>query len=564
MRRSGLRGVAVRWSAPSNGGRTRRAVAVVAGAATLLIPVVGGDVAEAATLVSTTPDGGLLIQDTTGAVDAFTVSRSPFGFVVQSAPAIVGGQALQAGTGCTLDNNGPAQSARVTCTAPNVTLNVVMNLGEGNDRVDFDKSQSSTSGAASPTNATIHAEGGNDTITGCDGADTLDGGDGDDTIKAEPLNSCDPSAQLLSPPPAQTKHLIGGAGNDTLFDGRFSTDTYDGGAGIDTVVLSPFGVGGTDRCAFIWLASIDDIANDRASTPGPPNCTQLPPEPTDNILSSVENVDGDGSLTGSAAHNRLRAGSLDDVLVGGSPSTPARPSKLANTDDRLEGREGEDRLSGEGGNDLLLGQDGDDVLNGGPGFDTVDGGNGDDTLNASTGGDTFRGGAGDDTIEGGASVDHFTAGSGADDIDSRDGKHELIHCGSGLDDVDLDLLDTPDDDCENLEQGAVDEGPNVQIATDDVTIGSGGRARVRLHCPGQLSRRCAGRLSLRLYRRGAHGRGGTLYSIAPGSSKRVTARLSARDRRALARTDHPRGLVTSIERGTHGPKTTVRVLKLAS
>jgi hypothetical protein len=293
-------------------------------------------------------------------------------------------------------------------------------------------------------------------------------------------------------------------------------------------------------------------------------CTVIPSEPTDNVRSNVEDVAADGRVTGSPAANHLRGGGFDDVLIGGSP-TIARPlSKTGVTDDVLEGFGGNDRLSGEGGNDLLNGGDGDDTLNGGDGPDTIQGGNGNDTMTASVGSDTFSGGAGNDTMEGGTGVDHFSGGAGADSIDARDGNAESVACGTEVDSVDVDLRDTVLDDCENVDRGAVKEGPNVRIATGRLTLGRDGRAHVRLSCPAKLTRPCSGRLSLSRFsgKRRSSPAGGTRYSIAHGASARVTVALSARDLRALGSRRHPRGQVTSVERGVHGAKTTVRVVAL--
>jgi hypothetical protein len=133
-----------------------------------------------------------------------------------------------------------------------------------------------------------------------------------------------------------------------------------------------------------------------------------------------------------------------------------------------------------------------------------------------------------------------------------------------VDFADVDLRDNVADNCENVDRGAVKEGPNVRIATGTVTLGRGARARVRLTCPAKLARPCGGRLSLSLFsgKRRAAPSSATRYSIAHGASKRVTVALSARDRRALGTRHGARGQLTSIERGVHGRKTTVRVVAL--
>jgi Ca2+-binding RTX toxin-like protein len=534
------------------------------GALTLVVPAVGAASAGAATNISTMVDGTLLIQDTAGATDSIGVTRFQGSWQVEGPHGAVA-QPMQAGSGCTLDQVGTAGDPRVVCPASTTSPTpLVANLGAGDDQMTVFRGT-----GAPPVDATIHGEGGNDVLVGCNGNDVIDGGDGDDLLSSDGqgvTSSCFSSTQLLSPPPPPTHQLLGGAGDDTIKESRFSIDIADGGAGVDTFVSNPFGVGGASRCSTVfWTITLDDVANDSGKTPGSASgCTEIPAEPADNVRPTIENVDADGRITGTSAPNHLRGGDFDDILIGGSPLIGAPPSKTANSDDVLEGRGGNDRLSGEGGNDLLSGGDGNDTLNGGAGPDTVQGGNGNDTMTASAGGDSFSGGAGDDTMEGGTSIDRFFGGPGADSTDARDGNAELVDCGTEVDFADVDLRDNVADNCENVDRGAVKEGPNVRIATGTVTLGRGGRARVRLTCPAKLTRRCGGRLSLSLFtrKRRAAPSSGTPYSIAHGASKHATVTLSARDRRALATRHSARGQLTSIERGVHGRKTTVRLVAL--
>jgi Ca2+-binding RTX toxin-like protein len=551
--------------------REPRRCSALLGVLTVLVLAVAPAGAGAATNVSTAPDGTLLIQDTVGAVDLIGVARFSSSWVVAVPHGLVSlSQPLQAGSGCTVDHLGTAGDPRVVCPASTTSPTpVVINLGAGDDRVAVGR------GTGAPAmDATIHGEGGNDELAGCNGNDVVDGGDGDDTISSDGqgvstppqgASPCFSSTQLLAPPPAPTHQLMGGAGDDTIRDSRFSVDVVDGGAGEDSYVASPFGIGGSSRCSTVfWTITLDDAANDSGKTPGAASgCTEIAAEPADNVRSTVENVDADGRITGSSAPNHVRGGDFDDILVGGSPLISLAPSKTANSDDTLEGRGGNDRISGEGGNDLVSGGDGDDTLNGGAGPDTVSGGNGNDTMTGSVGTDAFSGGAGNDTMEGGTSIDRFSGGAGADSVDARDGNAEPVACGTEVDSVDVDLRDNVLDDCENVDRGAVKEGPNVRIATATLMLGRGGRARVRLTCPAKLTRPCRGGLSLRLFsgkRRTVSG--GTRYSIAHGASKRVTVALSARDRRALGGSRRARGQLTSIEAGVHGRKTTVRVVPL--
>jgi hypothetical protein len=188
----------------------------------------------------------------------------------------------------------------------------------------------------------------------------------------------------------------------------------------------------------------------------------------------------------------------------------------------------------------------------------AEGGDGDDRL---------EGRAGDDSLDGELGVDKLFGGDGDDTLFTRDGvKDAVVSCGGGTDTANVDLRDVPSPDCENIDQGAVKEGRNVRISKRTLRVGRDGRARVKLSCPRQLRRRCKGKLSLTLYRRSAHGGAvasrATRYSIKPGRSRQVKVRLSGSDRRALVSRRKPRGRIKSVERGQHGRKTTIRVVKL--
>lgn len=54
------------------------------------------------------------------------------------------------------------------------------------------------------------------------------------------------------------------------------------------------------------------------------------------------------------------------------------------------------------------------------------------------------------------------------------------------------------------------------------------------------------------------------YSIDPGASDKVKARLSRRDRRKLSRSGKLNASSTSIEQGEFGDKTTVQTLELTA
>lgn len=102
-------------------------------------------------------------------------------------------------------------------------------------------------------------------------------------------------------------------------------------------------------------------------------------------------------------------------------------------DDILSGGSSNDLESGGLGNDRLYGGSGDDALYGGPGNDIFVGGLGNDRLYGSTGNDRLYAGGGRNYID---------AGSGNDVILARNGQHDLIRCGFGIDHAVADPIDT--------------------------------------------------------------------------------------------------------------------------
>jgi hypothetical protein len=234
------------------------------------------------------------------------------------------------------------------------------------------------------------------------------------------------------------------------------------------------------------------------------------------------------------------------------------------------GGPGNDRLCGTSGADTLLAGAGDDSISGGSGNDTLDGGDGKDVVDA---------GPGDDILSGGPGTDDTLLGdSGTDRLNLRDGRADNMidtECGAGTDRLDLDLVDQAGvalaitfgsfsliTGCEHIIVGAVNEGANVKIATRTLHVGSDGLAAVRLTCPSSLPAGCTGKLSI--------GRNGkvegprTSYAIGRAKWKAVSARLTRDDRRKLHQSGHITALVTSVEQGELGDKTTLETLKLVA
>jgi Ca2+-binding RTX toxin-like protein len=126
-------------------------------------------------------------------------------------------------------------------------------------------------------------------------------------------------------------------------------------------------------------------------------------------------------ILGLAGNDVLRGLGGADCLVGGAGG------------DLLVGGSGADRLTGGAAGDLLSGGGGADRLSGGAGADRLSGGGSGDRLSGGAGGDRLSGGGGGDRLDGGAGTNRYDGGSGNDDLRARNGRAELVSCGSGRD-----------------------------------------------------------------------------------------------------------------------------------
>ena len=233
--------------------------------------------------------------------------------------------------------------------------------------------------------------------------------------------------------------------------------------------------------------------------------------------------------------------------------------------DRLIGQGGPDELRGDNGDDFLEGRGGRDFLVGGPQSDRLEGGDGDDSLRGDSLNDALFGGLGKDFLVGDGG-DPIVPG-GSDFIDSKEptgfpSEADVVICGDALDSVEADLADEPNirADCEQREISPVGETPHVRVSRRAIDVNPAGVARVRLSCPRRTSIGCRGTLSLKLARRGARRPKRTRYAIRAGRSRAVRVRLTRGEARRLTR--RTRGVLTSLERGVIGPKTTVRQPRL--
>lgn len=249
------------------------------------------------------------------------------------------------------------------------------------------------------------------------------------------------------------------------------------------------------------------------------------------------------------------------IVVPSARSVPSGPScLLTNTGGSLD--------------DSLCGTSGADVMSGGAGNDEMFGRAGNDTMNGDSGVDFVRGEAGNDILLGGSGgSDSLNGGSGNDQLRFRDGEADNFlagrtDCGDGTDSISMDLVDFAAGGgiafghCETVTIGAVNEGPNVVISPRTPKIQDSGKVPLRLSCPAELTAPCAGTLTLA---RSENSQGSPkTYTIAQGTSLKVSARLSRGDRRKLLRSGEITARATSIEQGEFGDKTTVQTLELTA
>jgi hypothetical protein len=205
--------------------------------------------------------------------------------------------------------------------------------------------------------------------------------------------------------------LYGGAGNDRVI-GSDGPDSLCGEEGDDIID----GRAGND---WLYPGPGDDIARGGAGN--------------DN-LASDNTLDGTDQMLGGTGNDWVYYTSRLEYV------TVTLNNGLA--DDGADG-EGdlvesmENAYAGRGGS-LLVGTAAANFFNGGPGADEMYGGGGDDILQGYGGPDVMFGEEGEDWVSGLGGPDTLDGGAGADEI----------HCGTAVDHVAPDPLDTVDADCE--------------------------------------------------------------------------------------------------------------------
>jgi len=351
--------------------------------------------------------------------------------------------------------------------------NDTLDGGDGFDRVNFDRSQSSSgitgdlvtgifTGAWSGVGFTktitnvesilgssfadalsgslrddlLSGGDGNDTLLGNAGNDTLIGGRGNDFIGGGAGNDA----------------IDGGAGNNTIFGG-LGNDTVQGGEDSDVIHGSAgrnqlFGNGGAD---FIQAGTGGDFIGGGAG-----NDTIRGGDGADTVYGGLGNDNigggaGNDLIFGSAGANVIWAGLGNDTVQGGSGSDTiygsAGNNRLFGNDgnDLIYASAGGDFIGGGAGNDSIFGSDGADTIFAGFGDDFIGGGAGNDQIFAGAGGNRIFGGLGDDRIVAGSGRDVMTGSAGADvfvftsaaAIGIGAGRDVITDFTSGIDDIDL-------------------------------------------------------------------------------------------------------------------------------
>jgi Ca2+-binding RTX toxin-like protein len=125
----------------------------------------------------------------------------------------------------------------------------------------------------------------------------------------------------------------------------------------------------------------------------------------------------------------------------GSSGDPTRPPAAGGCVVALVGTNERDTLTGGAGGDVVFGLGAGDQIRGSGGHDCLIGGSGGDLLRGEAGSDRLTGGRGNDVLVGGPGVNAYDAGSGSDFVDARNGKRELVRCGSGRDRARVDRRD---------------------------------------------------------------------------------------------------------------------------
>ncbi len=413
-------------------------------------------------------------------------------------------------------------------------------------------------------NDSLYGRGGADLLEGADGHDTLDGGTGADTMDG---GSGSDTASYASRVAAVTVDVLAAGGDGEAGEGdtvRENVESLTGGKGKDTLRGSDAGgtlAGGAGADRLDGRGGADTLrggdGEDQAY--GGDGDDTVYGEGGDDTLSGDDGADvvygGDGSdflggdagtdvLYGGAGLDGLNGGDGDDTLSGGlgpdimdgadGSDTASYLSRLAPVTASVGGPDGQDGEAGEG--DTVYAS-----------TENLTGGKGDDTLTGDGGANRLAGSEGNDTLEGLGGADVMEGGSGQDLLKAIDSAADVVSCGPDADAASADAADAVTD-CEQLDipggqgtQGggatAQGKGPRVAIALAARRVTRAGRVKLRLRCPRTARAYCSGTLRITRLGRQAGTRG---FRVKAGQARAVQVKLSASERRALARSGRAR------------------------
>lgn len=261
---------------------------------------------------------------------------------------------------------------------------VSINAGAGNNSVSID-------GVAGGSQ-TVEAGNGNDIIRNWDGED----GHGSEVS------------------------IVGGKGNDSIYNNDGEYVTIAGGAGNDVITNSGAKVvfnyangDGLDKISGFNATSTLSIAGGNFSTT----------KSGKNIVVTVGK--GKVTLTGAASLKKLNIVKADSTradLNDKSKATVTLATAIKTAD--ASSRTKDIKITGNALANVINGGKGDDTLSGGKGNDTLTGGKGNDLFIYSAGNDKLYGDTGNDTLRGGKGNDSLWGDKGADTFiyDSGDGQ----------------------------------------------------------------------------------------------------------------------------------------------
>ncbi len=133
--------------------------------------------------------------------------------------------------------------------------------------------------------------------------------------------------------------------------------------------------------------------------------------------------DGRDTVHGNGGNDTIHAGHGNDTVHGNAG------------DDNIKAGSQQDRVYGDDGNDLLAGNRGNDTMYGGKGNDTLQGGKNEDRLYGQDGNDSLKGGDGHDHLYGAAGNDYLLGEAGNDIYDGGSSTTEtnFVEDGGGSD-----------------------------------------------------------------------------------------------------------------------------------